>query len=159
MSKKEDIQAALRVAIVNLLEYGYSPHEINTMAEKMLAKIERSEHQPSSKQERGLGGVGRLEIKEGITYDPIEQCVLYDDRSKSLSPTEAKLLHTFLVNRGKVLTYREIVRSVQRKPETTDYDMTTRNWIHSLRSRLEEIPGSESWISNVRGVGYYFSVE
>ena len=74
-----------------------------------------------------------------------------------LTPTESRLLGTFLENRGRVLSHQELVFMIQgvEVPEDEAPEVL-RPMVSRLRKKMARFPGVEAWVSNVRGTGYLF---
>jgi DNA-binding response OmpR family regulator len=98
-----------------------------------------------------------LSLPGGVLVD-LERREIWrgNDRSQ-LTPTESKLLATFLENKSRVLSHSELVFLVQGiRVEEEDAPEILRPMISRLRKKLAIFPATESWISNVRGTGYLF---
>jgi DNA-binding response OmpR family regulator len=79
-----------------------------------------------------------------------------NDRSH-LTPTESKLLSTFLENKGRVLSHSELVFLVQGVEVSNDEaPEILRPMVSRLRKKMSKFHGMDGWISNVRGTGYLF---
>lgn len=72
-----------------------------------------------------------------------------------LTPTEFKVLHKFLQNRGRVLSRESLLEDVW---GNTKYitDRVVDNVIVSLRKKIEETPSEPRFLVSVRGMGYRF---
>ena len=98
-----------------------------------------------------------IELENGIVFDALRRDIWRGNQHISLTPTENKLLVFLVENRGRVLTHRELVYSVQ------GYDVSEweapeviRPLISRLRRKLGKFPGAEKWVINIRGTGYLF---
>ena len=98
-----------------------------------------------------------IELENGIVFDALRRDIWRGNQHISLTPTENKLLVFLVENRGRVLTHRELVYSVQ------GYDVSEweapeviRPLISRLRRKLGKFPGTEKWVINIRGTGYLF---
>ena len=98
---------------------------------------------------------GTLALEEGVMIDLARREIWRGNLRVVLTPTEGKLMKVLVENRGRVLTYRELVFLVQGY-ETTDWEApeVLRPLISRLRRKLGVFPGGENWIINVRGTGY-----
>src|SRR5262249_39993664 len=88
----------------------------------------------------------------GIEADLLARTVRRDGKEVQLTSTEFDLLAYLLRHRGRVLTRRQILRSVW----GYEYDPTTNNvsvYIKDLRRKLAGTEGPAP-IYTVRGVGY-----
>jgi DNA-binding response OmpR family regulator len=93
----------------------------------------------------------------GVMVDLERRDVWRGNDRVHLTPTESILLGTFLENRGRVLTHKELVFMVQgiEVPEDEAPEVL-RPMVSRLRKKLALFPGVEEWVSNVRGTGYLF---
>jgi DNA-binding response OmpR family regulator len=96
-------------------------------------------------------------LGEGAMVDLARREIWYGDQRVMLTPAEGKLLQVLLENRGRVLTHRYLVLTVQGY-ETTEWEAPAvlRPLISRLRRKLAGLPNGEKWITNVRGTGYVF---
>jgi two-component system KDP operon response regulator KdpE len=81
--------------------------------------------------------------------------VTVDDNQIDLSPTEYDTLKLFLLNSGKVLTHKQILREIWDKTE--DYEgilHLLRVTMSNLRSKIEPNPDRPRYILTEPGVGY-----
>jgi two-component system KDP operon response regulator KdpE len=76
-----------------------------------------------------------------------------DGRRVKLSATECKLLTALLRAGGKVVTHRQLLRTVWGGAQAQDASYL-RVYMHHLREKLEPDPTSPRWILNEPGVGY-----
>ncbi|HEX2911123.1 MAG TPA: response regulator transcription factor [Chloroflexia bacterium] len=73
----------------------------------------------------------------------------------SLTKTEYELLRLLVINRGRVLTHRELLQQVW-GPEYGDETEYLRTFIRNLRRKLETDPSRPIYIATEAGVGYRF---
>jgi two-component system KDP operon response regulator KdpE len=81
--------------------------------------------------------------------------VTVDDNQIDLSPTEYDILKLLLLNAGKVLTHKQILREIWDKTE--DYEgilHLLRVTMSNLRSKIEPNPDRPTYILTEPGVGY-----
>jgi DNA-binding response OmpR family regulator len=96
-------------------------------------------------------------IGEDVALDIPRREIWRGNRKVSLTPAEGKLMKTFLENRGRVLSHRELVFLVQGYATTEkEAPEVLRPLISRLRRKLSVFEGGENWIVNVRGTGYLF---
>ncbi len=86
-----------------------------------------------------------------IVLDEDGHQVWLDDEEISLSPTEFRLLHFLLINRGRVMSKGQIVDYVWEYDFDGNYGIVE-TYISYLRKKLGDTGGS--LIHTVRGVGY-----
>ncbi len=98
-----------------------------------------------------------LTLDSGVMFDSNRREIWQGDLRISLTPTEAKLLHVLVENRGRVLSHKELVFQVQGY-EVGEWEApeVLRPLISRLRRKLSHFPSGEFWITNVRGTGYLF---
>ncbi len=134
-------------------------------AEKQQKKLLLEQLESSLKRLKDAEGIkivpdatqASIELVEGMVFDTLRRDIWRGNQHVSLTPTENKLLLFLVENRGRVLTHRELVYSVQ------GYDVSEREapevlrpLISRLRRKLGHFPGAEKWVVNIRGTGYLF---
>jgi DNA-binding response OmpR family regulator len=72
-----------------------------------------------------------------------------------ITPKEFKLLHTFVRNRGRVLTRDQLLNEAWGEDIFTT-DRVVDNHIVALRRKIEREPAEPRYLISVRGVGYRF---
>lgn len=110
---------------------------------------------------RRNGKLNRGEVYEmGTLCFDFTRMLYYKDGEKvSLSPTEQKLLHVLVANRGRILTKEQLMDKVwQEEAGYVEENALTVN-IKRLRTKLEAEPAKPQYIKNVYGVGYTWTKE
>lgn len=98
----------------------------------------------------------RASLRVGdLLIHPASYEVYLEDRPLHLSPTEFRLLHTFMRHRGVVLTHGVLQQTiwgdgVGGTPEVV------KKYVQRLRRKLGDDPAKPHWIITVPGVGYRF---
>lgn len=95
-----------------------------------------------------------------LTVDFNRHSVQFKDQTVGLTPTEYELLKTLIMNAGKVVTHRQLLRAVWDKTE--DYEggaHLLRVTISNLRNKLEPRPERPAYILTEPGVGYRLYAE
>lgn len=89
----------------------------------------------------------------GLAIDLTRRYVAVDGREIKLTPTEYELLRILVVNAGKVLTHRQLMRTVwgPSYEQETNY---LRVYIRQLRQKIEPDPARPRHIVTEPGVGY-----
>ncbi len=89
----------------------------------------------------------------GLVIDLTRRYVAVDGREVKLTPTEYELLRILVVNAGKVLTHRQLMRTVwgPSYEQETNY---LRVYIRQLRQKIEPDPARPRHIITEPGVGY-----
>jgi len=101
-----------------------------------------------------------ITLTGGIMVDLERREVWRGNKHVSLTPTESNLLGIFLENRGRVLSHVELVMLVQGvQVKEEEAPEILRPMVSRLRKKLIAFPGTNHWISNVRGTGYTFNTD
>jgi len=107
--------------------------------------------------QRLLPGDERYVIEAGpLKLDLAKRCVTNaDGEDARLTPKQSKLLEVFMLNPGKMLTRKTLIRRVWH----TDYTGDTRTLdVHMswLRNAVESDPRNPKFLKTIRGMGYRF---
>jgi len=73
-----------------------------------------------------------------------------------LTPTEFKLLATFIRHKGQVLTFQQLLEQVWGFEYTTEHHYP-RIYVSHLRRKIEPDPKAPTYIQNEYGIGYRFT--
>ncbi len=92
-----------------------------------------------------------------IRIDLTRHEVFIGDRRIAFTPKEFNLLHTFMTNKGKMLTHKQILREVW-GPAHTDDTQYLRVYIGQVREKLQAAGGLGSSIVSESGIGYRMDV-
>ncbi|MEO7020920.1 MAG: response regulator transcription factor [Ktedonobacteraceae bacterium] len=93
-----------------------------------------------------------------ISMHVLSRQVRVGEREVKLTPTEFSLLLHLMVHAGKVLTHRNILRTVW-GPEYGEEADYLRVYIRQLRRKIEEQSSQPHYILTEPGVGYVFRVQ
>jgi two-component system KDP operon response regulator KdpE len=104
------------------------------------SRMERESPQPVFR-------VGALEV------DRARRIVRMDGAEVRLSPKQYRLLHMLVVNAGKVVTHRQLLREVW-GPAHGDDVHYLRVFVRKLRNRIEADPARPRYLLTELGVGY-----
>ena len=97
---------------------------------------------------------GEPELTNGlIRMDLVRHEVFLNGKKISLTPKEYDLLRYFIVNRGKMLTHRQLLKEVWGPAHSEDMQYL-RVYIGQIREKLEENPASPKLIITEPGIGY-----
>jgi two-component system KDP operon response regulator KdpE len=88
-----------------------------------------------------------------LVVDPYRHRVLIRQRESRLTRTEFELLHYLAQNRGRVLTHGMILDAVWGQEAYVTKD-TLKQFILSLRKKIEPNPTQPQWLVTEHGVGY-----
>lgn len=101
---------------------------------------------------------GEPELTNGpIRMDLVRHEVFLNNEKISLTPKEYDLLRYFIINRGKMLTHRQLLREVW-GPAHSDDMQYLRVYIGQVREKLEENASSPKIIITEPGIGYRMEV-
>jgi two-component system, OmpR family, KDP operon response regulator KdpE len=101
---------------------------------------------------------GEPELINGhIRMDLVRHETYISDQKIALTPKEYKLLRFFMVNRGRMLTHRQILTEVwgASHADNTQY---LRVYVAQLREKLEYNPANPSMIVTEPGIGYRMEI-
>ena len=117
-------------------------------AEVLLARIN------SNLRKATVREVGEPDVVNGpIRMDLVRHEVFIDAERVAFTPKEYDLLRYFLVNRGKMLTHKQILKEIWGAAHVEDTQYL-RVYIGQLREKLEAHPGLSKLIVSEAGVGY-----
>jgi two-component system KDP operon response regulator KdpE len=125
-------------------DYLAKPFGLPELLARVRAQLRRARLQPSSTQSAFVGDV---------EVDLIRHRVLRAGVEVRLTPTEFSLLRELVLNAGRVLTHRELLRRVW-GPEYAGESQYTRTFVQRLRAKLEDDPSSPRLILTELGLGY-----
>jgi len=101
---------------------------------------------------------GEPELQNGpLRMDLVRHEVFLGDTRLPLTPKEYDLLRHFMVNRGKMLTRKEILKQVW-GPAHSDDIPYLRVYIGQIREKIEKNPNLPPFITTAPGVGYRMEV-
>lgn len=99
---------------------------------------------------------GSRHVADGLEVDLDKHRVRRDGYEIHLTPIEYKLLATLLRNRGRVMTYRQLLKEVWGGAHSED-NHYVRIYMAQLRSKLERDPAQPALLLTETGVGYRFA--
>ena len=88
-----------------------------------------------------------------IHMDLVRHEVLLNGKKALLTPKEYDLLRYFLINRGKMLTHRDILKHIWGDAHVEDMQYL-RIYIGQLREKLNAAMSNSHYISTAPGIGY-----
>ncbi|MCI0679064.1 MAG: response regulator transcription factor [Actinobacteria bacterium] len=134
----DDIRTGFRQGGDDYLTKPFSLEELGLRIEALLRRSRRTTTSP------------RLTVGE-LTLDEEAHQVWLGAEEVSLSPTEFRLLHFLLINRGRVMSKAQIVEYVWEYDFDGNYGIVE-TYVSYLRHKLTDRQGK--LIQTVRGVGY-----
>ena len=98
--------------------------------------------------------VGELDVSNGpIRMNLVRHEVYIDGERISFTPKEYDLLRYFLINRGRMLTHKQLLKEVWGAAHVEDTQYL-RVYIGQVRDKLETKPGLGKLIVSEAGIGY-----
>lgn len=144
-SSDEEITAALNMGAN---DYVSKPFNIDVL----LARIH------ASLRVAAVHETGEPELYNGaLRMDLVRHEVFLHDELIAFTPKEYDLLRHFMVNRGKMLTHKEILKKVWGESHGDDTTYL-RVYIGQIREKIEENPTHPVFITTEPGVGYRMEV-
>lgn len=144
---------SLDAEITNALNMGANDYVTKPFnVEVLLARINASLRSSAVRE------TGEAELCNGsLKMDLVRHEVFLNGQITPFTPKEYDLLRHFMVNRGKMLTHKEILKTVW---GTAHSDDTTylRVYIGQIREKIEADPAHPTFISTEPGVGYRMEV-
>lgn len=144
-SLDEEITAALNMGAN---DYVTKPFNVDVLLARMNAAIRSGV----------VHEVGKPELRNGaLRMDLVRHEVFVNDILTSFTPKEYDLLRYFMVNRGKMLTHKEILKTVwgAAHMEDTTY---LRVYIGQIREKIEADCAHPIFITTEPGIGYRMEV-
>lgn len=102
---------------------------------------------------------GQPQLKNGaICMDLVKHETSFDGQKMDLTPKEHDLLKMFLVNKGKMLTHKQILQEIwgPAHAEDTQY---LRVYMSQLREKINKHSPSQSYIMTEAGIGYRMEIK
>ena len=96
-----------------------------------------------------------LRIDDHMQISFCDRELMYDGRTISLTPTEAKLIYLLMRRPGDTITYDYLLRRMW--PRELVYEDRLHVFVHRLRTKLERNDVHHQYVVLERGVGYRFA--
>lgn len=129
-------------------DYVIRPFSANVLVARIHAALRRS----------AVDETGVAEICNGpLRMDLVRHQVYLDDALLGFTPKEYNLLRYFIVNRGRMLTHKEILKEVWGAAHGDDTQYL-RVFIGQVRAKIEAHPGVPKLIITEPGVGYRMEI-
>jgi len=144
--EEEDIVRGLEAGADDYILKPFSPRQ---MVARIQAVMRRARTAPSTTAPLALDG---LEFNRRM-----REVQSSDGRLHKLTPLEARLLETLMLNAGQVLTTDELIGEVW-GPGAGSAEML-RQLVRRLRSKIEPEAANPRYIQNLPGVGYAIGIK
>jgi len=135
--------------VVEALNLGANDYVVKPFnLEVLLARINAALRTSATRE------AGEAELSNGpLRMDLVGHRVFLNDKLLALTPKEYDLLRHFMINRGKMLTHREILKTVWGEAHG-DNVTYLRVYIGQLRGKIENDLATQGCITTEPGVGY-----
>lgn len=144
-SADEEIAAALNMGAN---DYVTKPFNVEVLLARINAALRTST----------VREAGEPELCNGpLRLDLVRHEAFLNDRLITFTPKEYDLLRHFMVNRGKMLTHKEILKTVWGAAHVDD-TAYLRVYIGQIREKIEENPRAPAFIVTEPGIGYRMEV-
>lgn len=101
---------------------------------------------------------GESELTNGpLRMNLVSHEVFLENKLCSFTPKEYDLLKYFMVNRGKMLTHKEILKKVWGASHGDDVTYL-RVYVGQIREKIEENPTNPSFIKTEPSIGYRMEI-
>jgi two-component system KDP operon response regulator KdpE len=144
-SGDDEITAALNAGAN---DYVVKPFSVDVLIARINASLRSS----------AVRETGEPELRNGaLRMDLVRHEVFLGDKLLGLTPKEYTLLRHFMVNQGKMLTHKEILKKVWGDAHGEDVAYL-RVYVGQIREKIEANPGLPAFIMTEPGVGYRMEV-
>ncbi len=144
-SSDEEITTALNMGAN---DYVTKPFNIDVLMARINASLRTS----------AVRETGAPELCNGaLRMDLVRHEVFLDGKLLAFTPKEYDLLRHFMINRGKMLTHKEILKKVWGEAHSDDTTYL-RVYIGQIRGKIEENPMLPNFITTEPGIGYRMEI-
>ena len=134
-------------------DYIKKPFKMNILLAKVRAILNRYENTQSAEKTAAVQTDSRnIRICGDLFLDTESHCLRRNDGQVTLKALEYKMLHYFLMHRGKVITKDEFLQNVWEDEYVGEGTVAVH--IRHLREKIESDPNQPEIIKTVWGVGY-----
>ncbi|MDX1688892.1 MAG: response regulator transcription factor [Candidatus Promineifilaceae bacterium] len=144
VDESETVVQALQQYAEDYVLKPFNPDELVARVRRVLARVGRFPYRMSVP----------IVVDDCLRIDFPSREVMVEDRTASLTPTEARLLYILMRTPGKTVTSDFLLRRMW--PMEHAYEDRLHVYIHRLRSKLQVGRGEHPYVVSERGVGYRF---
>jgi len=150
LSGRTQTQAKVRALDAGADDYVSKPFNVD----ELLARVRAVSRRSASPDDEALVTLGaiRIDLQAHSVTRVANDGQLTDVR---LTPTEWQLVRTLVRNAGKLITQRDLLRSL-RGPTYDDAGHVLRQYMAQLRQKLEADPSRPRYLLTEPGMGYRF---
>ncbi|HEU5048099.1 MAG TPA: response regulator transcription factor [Rickettsiales bacterium] len=144
-SEDEEVIAALETGADDYVTKPFNP-------DVLLARIHANLRKAATRQ------VGEPDLENGdIRMDLVRHEVFLRGEKSVFTPREYDLLRYFIVNRGKILTHKQILKDIWGAAHV-DNMQYLRVYVSQLREKIEPNPAAPIYIVTEPGIGYRMEI-
>jgi two-component system KDP operon response regulator KdpE len=129
-------------------DYVVKPFNVDVLYARINASLRKS----------AIHETGEPELHNGpLRIDLVRHEVFLDNKLLAFTPKEYNLLRYFIINRGKMLTHKQILKEVWGPAHSNDTQYL-RVFISQLREKIEADPSTPKLITTEAGIGYRMDI-
>ena len=132
-------------------DYVTKPFRVKELAARIRSNVRRVKQIAGN----ALSGKEHTMQAGNLRLDEDRFALYRDDEEIALTPSEYKLLRTFMENRNRILTRTQLIERLWDVDEAFVDDNTLSVYVRRLREKMGENE-NEAYIKTVRGMGYQF---
>lgn len=144
VDESETVVQALQQYAEDYVLKPFNPDELVARVRRVLARVGKFPYRM----------IVPIVVDDCLRVDFPSRKVMLDERTASLTPTEARLLYILMRTPGKTVTSDFLLRRMW--PMEYAYEDRLHVYIHRLRSKLQSGQWKHQYVVSERGVGYRF---
>ncbi len=148
LSNRQDRSTIIAALNLGADDYVTKPFHVDELEARMRAVLRRSAVSASDSP--------TAELRVGdFVLNLAQRRVYLSGKEIHLTATEYRILHTLVINAGKVLTYSDLVADVRTRQKTPP-EHYLRVYVNAIRKKLDEKADQPRLIFTENGIGYRF---
>ncbi|MBX7147211.1 MAG: response regulator transcription factor [Alphaproteobacteria bacterium] len=147
-SVRNDDEEMIKAFEMGADDYVIKPFNPDVLLARIYANIRKSATEVAGEPELANGK---------IRMDLVRHEVFLDDIKTPLTPKEYELLRYFLINRGKMLTHKQILKEVWGAAHSENMQYL-RVYVSQLREKIENKSDDQVYITTEPGIGYRMEI-